>query len=161
MGLYQISNDQTCNLIKNDIGNTPGIYKLRCRRQNSEEWEHIPRLLKSDENGILYIGSSKQIMWRMGGLIKALSAAIGRNGYKDKSSHVVGHKYCLDKISQRFKHENLWIEIIPVRSEEKVMEAEELEKYENEFGEAPPFNEGRPQKKCLSILPSVVRTRAR
>jgi len=88
-------------------------------------------------------------MERMGGLIKALSAAVNRQGYKDKRSHGVGYKYSHPEINKRFTYDNLWVEIIQVPSKKDSLdlETEMLDEYEYKYGEAPPFNEGRTKKR--------------
>jgi hypothetical protein len=151
MGLYRVLSDNGWELIKKDIGKTAGVYILRCKKPNSHEFESVPRLLKEDTTGTLYIGSSKDIMWRLGGLRKAINAATTMNGYKDINSHVVGKKYKMESINKKFPPDNLWIEVIPLHSSEEALrkEAEELEKYENNYGEAPPFNEGRPKARSI------------
>ena len=132
------------------IGESPGIYKLHCYKGNSKEYIPINRLLGTDSEGLLYIGCGKSLSLRVNFLMMALSAAAGKKGYTDISKHSCGYKYRNEKIQQVVPYENLYITVYPnIEKDPYVYEREELEYYENKFGEAPPFNEARSRAKRL------------
>jgi len=59
MALYSLQDANISAQIKRDIGVAPGCYELRCADiHTSDRFIRIGRLLETDAQGILYIGSS-------------------------------------------------------------------------------------------------------
>lgn len=147
---YMIGNTDLWKIINEDIGEVAGVYKLHCLRdEDNLHYIPIPRLLGTDLDGILYIGSSGCLRDRVTSLRKALSGAAKKHGFSDPGAHACGHKYINFKIQNTFPYERLCVTLYPNRDSAKT-EVEILNKYEKEYGEAPPFNEGRPKAKWAS-----------
>ena len=91
----------------------------------------VPRVIKTDEDGILYIGK---------GLLTKNHERIGEliNSVNERSTqHEAGEKY--QKISAKYKIDGLTLYVyLSDNSREK--EKKYLDKYLKEFGELPPLN---------------------
>ncbi len=133
----------------NDLGNNrAGIYKLRCFANNAIDYRTISRLLATDTNGVLYIGSSNDLTTRILALRTALCSAANYDGFANVGKHPCGIKYSPSlQVALPFK--NLCVAVYPVLSEYKAdaeaIEVSELRQYEAIFGELPPLNDGYPK----------------
>lgn len=126
-----------------DIGyNRSGIYKLRCfADEQQKNYIATSRLLASDINGVLYIGSAEKcLVARVMSLRKSLCAAAG-TGFEDINAHQCGKKYSA-AIQDKFPFKSLSV-TIEIKDNNWDAEAIALKDYENEFGELPPFNDAR------------------
>ncbi len=126
-----------------------GVYILRCLSDNNE-YIQINRILKTDKDGVIYIGSSSYIPHRIVQLKVSILEAYKNPSNYNKSrlfKHTCGKKLLNSAVREIIKFEKLSVEIIS--SEENahtdshyILENEKLLHYENEFGEPPPFNQG-------------------
>jgi hypothetical protein len=146
--LYAIKDRDIYDKITVDIANSPGCYILCSHEDN--RFRQINRVLDVDLAGVLYIGFGTSLRNRIASLRNALCAASNRDGYSGKSAHGCGHKYNA-RFQKIFPFESLKVTLYPVSTNEEAWELEGqlLVEYENQFGEAPPFNEGRPKAKRL------------
>jgi hypothetical protein len=154
MTLYAIKDRDLYTQITADISNSPGCYVLCCCK--GDGFFSINRILGVDDAGTLYIGSGTSLCQRIGSLRKALCAAVSRDGYTDRGVHGCELKYT-DALQQRFPFDSLKVLLYPATSNEEAwrQEAELLAEYERRFGEAPPFNEGRPRARSLFLNESL------
>lgn len=103
-----------------------GVYILR-------SFNPVPRCLKTDEKGILYIGKGKLLTnsSRLGKFINALN--------KTEAAHDGGIRFNQNKILEKFPLTTLTVEIILIESPRE-LEVELLKNYQSEYGELPPLN---------------------
>lgn len=148
MKTYLIHEAETFNRVLDEIGRVPGIYRLHAQ-SNAEQFEHIPRLLGVDEQGILYIGTSQDLITRTVSLIKSVSAAYGENGYATSRSHPSGMKIEQSaRFRQRFPFNSLCLtfercepdDVSVQTNGHTIMEWKKLNEYFASFGEFPPLN---------------------
>ena len=124
-----------------------GAYTIRW--MNGEQYHPICRLLETDEEGILYIGSSKNLPNRMGDLKKALLASYNTI-YKDHTTHSIGKIKDINNFRIKIDLNNIKITLHHPKEYENIetgvdLEIYLLEQYELKYGETPPLNEGRPK----------------
>tara|TARA_R110002096_G_C14284665_1_gene696923 strand:- start:51 stop:467 length:417 start_codon:yes stop_codon:yes gene_type:complete len=133
---YKISDSQLWYKIESDFKVNGGIYKLFCVNDNNEIIE-TNRLLKTDPNGILYIGKATSFLDRVITLKKSISPDY------NSENHECGIRYkSSDLIKVKFPFQNLSIELngyAEIHSKEKEL----LDYYEREFGELPPLNRNK------------------
>ena len=131
-----------------DIEHNPGykdcgVYKIHLVNSNGSQIE-ILRFLGKDKEGILQIGSSKNIETR----IKAFRGAMEGKQYH----HVEGRRFGLIKSYPSFtrKYENYKIQYsfkkLQNESQAKKEEERLLKSYFEKFGEPPPLNNNLPNK---------------
>tara|TARA_R110002124_G_C8713226_1_gene495084 strand:- start:54 stop:470 length:417 start_codon:yes stop_codon:yes gene_type:complete len=133
---YKISDSQLWYRIESDFGENGGIYKLFCFDDNNEVIE-TNRLLKTDLNGILYIGKATSFLDRVINLKKSISP----DYYSE--NHECGIRYKnSDLIKSKFPFQHLGIELNGYE-EIHLKEKELLDNYEQEFGELPPLNRNK------------------
>jgi hypothetical protein len=148
MTLYSLEDADIWDQIKRDIGVGPGCYELRCSdTQSPDGFIRIGRLLQTNEQGILYFGSSAiSVGGRVWQLRAALCAAASRFHYTSRLGHPCGLKYN-ERAQRLYPLEKLRIVLHPCSTNEEawILEGILLQRYEDVFGEAPPFNEGRPR----------------
>jgi len=135
MSQYKISSTTMWFDIEKEFQTSGGIYILKCSNKD-KSFEPIPinRLLKSDKEGILYIGNTSCFTDRVATLKKSLSPK------HVSSSHKCGVKYKSNELFiKKLPFNCLYIELHHSNNPRE-MEKEFLEKYEKEFGELPPFN---------------------
>lgn len=111
-----------------------GIYRLYCVDNNLNRVK-IDRVLKSDINGILYIGKASQFLDRVITLKKSLSPL------HKSENHECGVRY-KNHFWEKFPYEKLWIELVESLDINQ-LEKELLSNYEKEFGELPPLNRNK------------------
>lgn len=132
MKQYKVNNENLWSLINIDFGNHGGIYKVIWIKDNNPKT--IPRLINSDNQGVLYIGKCHTFLDRVIDLKKSLLPKYKSDnhdfGKRYNNTPILNKSICLDEI------------FIELRSSEnpKKTEAEELEEYYKTFGELPPFN---------------------
>ena len=92
----------------------------------------VPRVLKTDEDGILYIGKGllTKNHERIGELINSVNS-------KDSKQHEAGEKY--QRIRESFEIEGLSLYIY-LKDDSREEEEKYLKEYLEEFGELPPLN---------------------
>jgi len=147
-GPYMISAPQMYEDIRNsELGTRAGVYFLRCLRgeKAANEYRSVQRFLGVDSSGILYIGSGDRACDRLGTLRKALCAAAGRQEYAAVSCHGVGKRYSSHRVQELYPFKYLCVTITEVVPGEDKYSVEQriLDKYQEQFGEVPPFNERR------------------
>ena len=128
-----------------------GVYILRCLSTNNSEYIQIDRMLKVDKDGIIYIGTSDYLPNRICDLKISILEAYNNPSNPNESRllrHTCGKKFLNKSIRELIKFEKLIIQIIPSDKSTHldshyILEDKKLLDYENEFGEPPPFNEGR------------------
>ena len=93
----------------------------------------VPRCLKEDKSGILYIGKGIIISSssRLGKLINALNQTEGAHGG--------GVRFNDNKILEKYTIDTLSVEVI-LQEKSRNLEIEKLNNYQLEFGELPPLN---------------------
>jgi len=103
-----------------------GVYKLISNKE-------IGRFLKTDEEGVLYIGKGDILsnQSRVGKFVNAINEKEKRHGG--------GSRFNTKLIKDSFPLKNSKIQIILTETPEK-LEAEILKEYLEKFGELPPFN---------------------
>jgi hypothetical protein len=74
MKKYMLTDKSLFEAIDRDFGPVPGIYRLHALDE-SGEFVRLRRLLDDDPQGILYIGTSTQLVYRVMSLLKSVSAA--------------------------------------------------------------------------------------
>lgn len=131
---YKISDTEFWKKIDSDFNNGGGTYQL----YSVDDFDNpiqINRLLKSDNQGISYIGKALKFLDRVIDLKKSLSPD------HISESHECGVRY-KNNLRDKFPYEKLWIELKTV---ENIDEAEKklLNDYENKFGELPPLNRNK------------------
>lgn len=99
--IFLISDDCFYDKIAEVVGDSSGVYKIRCLDKNSN-YKSIYRLLGEDKSGVIYIGSSKLLKHRCSEAKKACSAAYGEQGYTSLSPHQCGPKFNSERIKGRF-----------------------------------------------------------
>lgn len=133
---YKISDEELWYKIESDFAKNGGIYKLSCL-DNNDQTIGINRLIKTDQNGILYIGKTTSFLDRVITLKKSISPDY------NSDSHECGVRYkCSDLIKTKFPFQNL---ILELKTYQNIHSAEKelLNNYEFEFGELPPLNRNK------------------
>ena len=128
-----------------------GIYHLFCLSDDMKSVVPVERLLKQDPEGILYIGTSDYLPNRVDNLRISITEAISPTPLQSKSrlcKHTCGKKYLNEEVQKKFPTEKLCIRIIGSDKQTHIdshyiLENEVIAKYESQFGEPPPLNEGR------------------
>lgn len=98
----------------------------------------LPRLLKPDTEGALYIGSAPQ------GLNRRIASIQGNGGHKDFTPKFLEVHNRIRRIHPKFQVGIRWITSQSSRLAE-VEEADALNRYADYFGELPPFNRALPK----------------
>lgn len=133
---YKLSDKELWNKIESDFSKNGGVYKLSCLDEN-DRIIGINRIIKTDQNGVLYIGKATSFLDRVINLKKSISPNYNSN------SHECGLRYKKsDSLKRKFPYENLVIELTcfeDINTAEKNL----LTKYELEFGELPPLNRNK------------------
>jgi len=103
-----------------------GIYILHAGKP-------VPRLLKEDADGILYIGKGEILDYhnRIGKFVNSLNAT--------EVVHDGGIRFNTEAIKKVYPLEDARIEVV-LTKDPVGLEKERLRKYLDEFGELPPFN---------------------
>jgi len=132
---FKISSENMWYEIKDQFGEGGGVYILKCYKSPDNPIPiSVNRLLSNDEEGVLYIGMETNFLSRVPDLKKSISQQYKSN------THECGTRYKSNPaILKMFPFENLYLELLdsenPGDTESKL-----LQKYEEEFGELPPFN---------------------
>lgn len=150
MRVYLLSDPKLHDKLCEDLGYIPGIYRLHFQSA-AGGFERIPRLLDVDDQGILYIGTSVSIPYRISSLKKSVSAAYGIDGYQDPGTHQCGKKIVQSlKFRERFSFAGYCLTVDPCKPDDDAvgyrdgdhtkLEWQKLIEYFNRFGEYPPLN---------------------
>ena len=91
----------------------------------------VPRVLKIDKGGILYVGETSDFTDRVGKLVNAMNGT-------ELRKHDAGDDY-FRLLSKVYKLNNVSIEVI-FTSDHNRIETQLLQQYLNKFGELPPLN---------------------
>jgi hypothetical protein len=133
---YNISDSEFWSKINTDFGEGGGIYQLYCCDENDQIIK-TNRLLKTDNNGILYIGKATSFLDRVITLKKSISPNY------NSDNHECGVRYkSSDLTKAKFPFDYLRIKLIGCENIDS-KEKELLTKYEQEFGELPPLNRNK------------------
>lgn len=133
---YNLSDDRLWYKIESDFSKNGGIYKLSCLDKNDQAIT-VNRLIKTDPNGILYIGKTTSFLDRVINLKKSISPDY------NSDSHECGLRYKnSDLIKSKFPYQNLVIELT-LFDDIHTAEKDLLTAYELEFGELPPLNRNK------------------
>ena len=99
----------------------------------------MPRLLKQDKGGILYIGATpKRTLYER---ISDFRNCVLPDTKGD--AHTAGRKYNeLDALKEKYPHTQLAISV-QVSGKPEELEKKLIEKYRQEFGELPPLNSNK------------------
>jgi hypothetical protein len=117
-----------------DIPKKSGIYIIYSILEDGKP-QFIPRVLKVDSKGILYIGKSKNINERLRMLFRVLNP----EKYKT-SGHTFGKNYNSScRLKEAFPVDKLVFKYTLAKNYSE-LEKIELKNYFNEFGEVPPLN---------------------
>ena len=112
-----------------------GVYKIHCIRDKMPI--KINRVLRLDNEGVLYIGKSNNLRERL--------RILRRNIIKKPqvSTHTFGKKHNENKRLQKaFPLNSLYVSY-QITKEPKTLETDLLDKYSAKFGEVPPFNSSK------------------
>ncbi len=133
--IYNAIEDKLYDLINTDFKDEGGVYTLQCRySQDSDSLRPIDRILKTDNEGILYIGETKALIERLTVLKKSVKPDY------ETLAHTVGNYYFInEKIRIKYPIDLL---VLKVESSDNPIEKEKelLEIYTMDYGELPPFN---------------------
>jgi|NorSeaMetagenome_1021524.scaffolds.fasta_scaffold177842_2 hypothetical protein len=133
---FKISDDKLWYKIESEFSTNGGIYQLSCLDKNNQTIG-INRIIKTDTNGIIYIGKASSFLDRVISLKKSISPDYS------SESHDCGLRYKgSSSIKRKFPYENLIIELKVFKDIHKA-EKELLSEYEIEFGELPPLNRSK------------------
>lgn len=106
---YKLSSKDFWYQIKADFDNKGGVYKLFCLDDN-DNIINVNRLLKTDLNGVLYIGKATCFLDRVICLKKSISPDFS------SSSHECGVRYKKSYlIKEKFPFEGLSVELVLLR----------------------------------------------
>ena len=115
------------------IPDAPGVYLIYSLGKKGFP-KKIQRILKLDENGVLYIGKSKNLRRRLIMLWRSLNRE-----YKTEA-HVFAEKYNSNKrFRERFPFDSLAISYTK-NNDPSNLEKKKIKKYIIDLGEMPPFN---------------------
>ena len=129
---FKINNENLWSQIDLNYGDSVGIYKIIWIRDNKPKI--IPRLINSDNQGVLYIGKAQRFLDRVLDLKKSLLPK-----YKT-DNHDFGKRYYNTPIlKQNIALDELFIDLTSSNNPE-LLERNELDKYYITNGELPPFN---------------------
>ena len=144
--------EQSWSDINATFGKRPGTYRLRLKSHDGAGWHVVPRLLRPDPEGILYIGMSRSIIDRVSALRGGLYGAYGFTGGHGKTFANPGAHQCSERMPpefvETFHQDRLVIEVNGFRSEAEIpvdfdaaaAERTAISGYGARFGESPPFN---------------------
>ena len=137
MNLLLVDCEDFSTEVSSRVGTQGGLYRLHCFVDDRHvKLIRIPRALRVDVQGILYIGSTKNLVNRLVDLKKTLSPSYA------SAPHICGRRY------NNEKHESLRL-AFPYRrlcasfessATPKLLEGIALGAYCREFGELPPLN---------------------
>lgn len=116
-----------------------GVYVVRALTIDKQKSALLPRLLKVDKRGVLYIGSTpkRSLYERIGNFRNCVLP--DTNG----TAHTAGRKYNeIEALRKKIPYTQLAISI-EVSSDPEKMEMDLIEKYRQEFGELPPLNSSK------------------
>jgi hypothetical protein len=149
---YPLVSGNVWQSVRDDFGLVAGTYSLRLWNDTLTDFSPITRLLRTDEEGTLYIGTSSKLPNRIGALKKAVCAAYGGiEGYRDPGVHGAGRM--ISKLFARtFAVERLCVEVRthPPNADDQFYYYREewrlLSRYAERFGEFPPLNGPKPSQ---------------
>jgi hypothetical protein len=123
------------NKFWNRIPESEGVYFIHS--YNDENCTKLYRVLGQDEEGVLYIGKSKNIRERLRMLWRVLNPKL------KATAHTFGTKYNTNKkLREAFPSKSLYVSY-RTTIEPKKLESELLDKYFLKYGEVPPFNSSK------------------
>lgn len=113
----------------------PGIYKISFRTENGQGIIPINRAGGIDEDGIIYVGSTRRLYERVGNF-----RVVVFDDHPQMQAHAAANRYVrIEAMNRIFPPNQLWFEWEehddPMEEETRV-----LLNYLQEFGELPPFN---------------------
>lgn len=150
MPIYLLSDRELHKKVSDDFGYAPGVYRLHFQSE-AGIFTHIQRLLDTDDQGILYIGTSISLPYRISSLKRSISAAYGVDGYTDPGTHQCGKKIVQSpRFREHFPFSGFCLTVEPCElhddnvgygeGDHTRLEWEKLSEYFSRFGEFPPLN---------------------
>lgn len=131
----RISSPNLWDCIKSVFGQSGGIYKVACvRDESSDEVIPLQRLLGEDLEGVLYIGMAESFLKRVIELKKSVSPE-----YRSRSHECGVRLKEHAAIAKAFPYQRLVVSLMGSESPRKT-ETEALQEYFANFGELPPLN---------------------
>jgi predicted GIY-YIG superfamily endonuclease len=123
------------------IPRNPGVYVVCWIKEGNVI--PIPRILRVDKAGILYVGSATNLARRLRSLIKAIRTARGENEkpskkYKHTLAQTLLYTGLIEKISS--KDLLVYYKTFNSKKEAEIQEALFLYEYTRLYGEPPPLN---------------------
>lgn len=131
MPYYPLTNNP---ILPDNLANKKGVYIVIALRNGVRQ--PIPRILKTDKNGILYIGQTTDQDFET--RIKNFRTVMNPSNAADNHSGALNIKQ-IKKLRDAFPIESLQVEIFPSETP-KFDETKRIEDYRQEFGEVPPLN---------------------
>lgn len=132
MPYYPINNNP---ILPANLANQKGVYVIYAL--NSDETPQvINRVLKTDKNGVLYIGQTtdQDFKKRLDSFKRVMNPTLAANNH----SGALNMKE-IERLRERFPITTLFVSIIPSATP-KQEETRMIEAYRQEFGEVPPLN---------------------
>ncbi len=112
-----------------------GVYHIYCYKDKTPL--KINRVLRLDNDGILYIGKSENLRARIRMLWRVLNPNL------KATAHTFGTKYNENKrLKKAFPLKSLYVSF-QISKKPKTLENKLLDKYFAKFGEVPPFNSSK------------------
>jgi len=156
---YYISDPSMWELINSahEGDKFPGIYKLHVTNVQGE-FLPLPRLFGVDHEGVLYIGTSEVVQYRVANVRKSICAAYKKvdpqtyaeQKFSDPLAHQAGKRIVrLPKFVATFPLSSLCLTITRYSGNDELgpdpyghgkLEEKLLQEYEQEYGEKPPLN---------------------
>ena len=148
MPIYSLGDPDLYEALATEFGYNPGIYQLHIQNK-SGEFERIKRLLDDDDQGIMYIGTSRELTSRLMTLKKSVLAAYSLDGFNVPTAHPCGTKIVQSpKFRERFPFSCLCLtaelcdlgEVGYRENDNTKLEWRKLSEYFSRFGEFLPLN---------------------
>lgn len=144
MTFYRLCDPQLWDKIEASIGQTGGLYRLRClHHPRGVHFRPVMRITGKDSEGILYIDCAKVLATRVAFLQAALQAANSDEQLADPNIHAVGKFYLNGQVRHQYPYDCLGVTIEPMDSPFETIHATRqraLDAYIQRIGETPPFN---------------------
>ena len=132
MPYYPINNNP---ILPANLANQKGVYVIYALNPD-ESPQPLNRVLKTDKNGVLYIGQTtdQDFKTRLDSFKRVMNPALAANNH----SGALNMKE-IEHLRERFPITTLFVSIIPSAAP-KQEETRMIEAYRQEFGEVPPLN---------------------
>lgn len=118
------------------------LYKLFTQKDGSRI--PVDRVAGRDNEGVLYIGQTTDLVNRLSLLFRSFTKAPDPEG-KNGADEIY---WQCEAVRRKYPSKNMFVEITPCKNG-KALEMEEISKYYIKFGEVPPFNGAIVKRKKL------------